>query len=209
MSTQVEMSERTKAALREAAIDSLCELGYVKTTGVEIARRAGVTRGALHHHFPRGKIDVFLDVITQFFQTADDRYQDNPVEYSEWFAGRLAHFEASEQNDATMREFWAALNIVMYIDSDADETEELRRTFEARNWLGLVLRDQMVTGTEAQKQTLLPFYQFMMVFLAGYTIYRFRLPNVNYHEGGRQFARHLLEVWMQTQTRPEEAAARP
>ena len=43
MPTQVEMSEKTKSALRQAAIDCLCDLGYVKTTGVEIARRAGVT----------------------------------------------------------------------------------------------------------------------------------------------------------------------
>lgn len=45
MPTQVEMSEKTKAALRQVAIDCLCELGYAKTTGVEIARRAGVTQG--------------------------------------------------------------------------------------------------------------------------------------------------------------------
>lgn len=206
MSTQYEMSERTKVALRQAAIDSLCELGYAKTTSVEIARRSGVTRGALHHHFPRGKIDVFVDIISQFFQTRDDRYREMSIEYTQWFADRLEHLKPSEQNDATMRELWAALNIVMYIETEADEADELRRTFESHNWLSLTLRDQMVIGTEAQKKTLLPFYQFLMVFLAGYTFYRYRLPNMNYHEGGRQFAKHLLELWLATQNHPEEEA---
>jgi AcrR family transcriptional regulator len=37
--------------LIDAAIESLVEHGYAQTTAVEICRRAGVTRGAFHHHF--------------------------------------------------------------------------------------------------------------------------------------------------------------
>lgn len=45
-------SAATRAALVDAALDALVEVGYARTTGVEICRRAGVTRGALQHHFP-------------------------------------------------------------------------------------------------------------------------------------------------------------
>ncbi len=37
--------------LLDATVECLLELGYVRTTTVEIARRAGVSRGAQLHHF--------------------------------------------------------------------------------------------------------------------------------------------------------------
>ena len=50
--TQEERSTETKKRLLAATIDCLNELGFNKTGTVEIARRAGVSRGALVHHFP-------------------------------------------------------------------------------------------------------------------------------------------------------------
>jgi AcrR family transcriptional regulator len=47
-----ERSVATRAALLDAAIDCLVDLGYAATTTTEIARRAGVSRGAQLHHFP-------------------------------------------------------------------------------------------------------------------------------------------------------------
>lgn len=45
-----EVSARNR--LVEAALASLIEVGFTRTTGVEVCRRAGLTRGALNHHFP-------------------------------------------------------------------------------------------------------------------------------------------------------------
>jgi AcrR family transcriptional regulator len=45
-------SVATRAALLDAALESLVELGYAATTTIETARRAGVSRGAQLHHFP-------------------------------------------------------------------------------------------------------------------------------------------------------------
>jgi AcrR family transcriptional regulator len=45
-------SVATRAALLDAAIESLCADGYAAVTTTEIARRAGVSRGAQLHHFP-------------------------------------------------------------------------------------------------------------------------------------------------------------
>jgi AcrR family transcriptional regulator len=42
----------TRAALLDAALDTLVERGYAATTTTEVARRAGVSRGAQLHHFP-------------------------------------------------------------------------------------------------------------------------------------------------------------
>ncbi len=50
--TQAERSAETRAKLMAAAVASLLERGYAGTTTTELAKRAGVSRGAQVHHFP-------------------------------------------------------------------------------------------------------------------------------------------------------------
>ncbi|MFC0450839.1 TetR/AcrR family transcriptional regulator [Rhodococcus jostii] len=50
--TQAERTAAMRTKLLDAAVDSLVELGYARTTTQGIARRAGVSRGAQLHHFP-------------------------------------------------------------------------------------------------------------------------------------------------------------
>ncbi len=47
-----ERSAATRARILEAALTTLLDEGYAKTTTVEIGRRAKVARGTLLHHFP-------------------------------------------------------------------------------------------------------------------------------------------------------------
>jgi AcrR family transcriptional regulator len=49
--TQAERRASTRAALLDAAIECIVEEGYASTTTRRIAERAGVTPGALQHHF--------------------------------------------------------------------------------------------------------------------------------------------------------------
>jgi AcrR family transcriptional regulator len=49
--TNQERSAATRAAILDATIGQLAEHGYACTTTVEVAERAGVSRGALVHHF--------------------------------------------------------------------------------------------------------------------------------------------------------------
>lgn len=53
--TQRERSEAMQTRLLEATIDCLYEVGYSRTTTIEVAARAGVSRGAQLHHFPTKK----------------------------------------------------------------------------------------------------------------------------------------------------------
>ena len=50
--TQRERSETMRARLLEATVESLLELGYSRTSTIEVAARAGVSRGAQLHHYP-------------------------------------------------------------------------------------------------------------------------------------------------------------
>ncbi|WP_110318013.1 TetR/AcrR family transcriptional regulator [Mycolicibacterium moriokaense] len=50
--TQGERTAATRAALLDATLDALVEVGFKGTTTTEVARRAGVSAGALQGHFP-------------------------------------------------------------------------------------------------------------------------------------------------------------
>lgn len=55
---QAEKSQATRNQILEATLQCLVELGYTQTTTEKIAQRAGVSRGAMTHHF-KSRADVF------------------------------------------------------------------------------------------------------------------------------------------------------
>ena len=59
--SQAERTEATRTALLTAARSLFAERGYAAVPAEEVARAAGVTRGALYHHF-RDKKDLFRAV---------------------------------------------------------------------------------------------------------------------------------------------------
>jgi AcrR family transcriptional regulator len=62
--TQAARSARTRGALLQAARELFAEKGFAATGRDEIAERAGVTRGALYHHFA-SKTEVAAGVVEQ------------------------------------------------------------------------------------------------------------------------------------------------
>jgi AcrR family transcriptional regulator len=62
--TQAQRSAATQAALLEAARPLFAEHGYAAISTDQIARAAGVTRGALYHQFS-GKEELFAAVVEQ------------------------------------------------------------------------------------------------------------------------------------------------
>jgi AcrR family transcriptional regulator len=65
--TQAERSATTREKLYVATIESLAEVGYGGTTTVEVARRAGLTRGAQLHHF-RTKHELVVRAVEHLFE---------------------------------------------------------------------------------------------------------------------------------------------
>ena len=62
--TQAARSARTRGALLQAARELFAEKGFAATGREEIAERAGVTRGALYHHFA-SKTELAAAVVEQ------------------------------------------------------------------------------------------------------------------------------------------------
>jgi len=67
--SQEERSADTRARLRGATLETLLELGYARTSTVEICRRAGVSRGAMLHQYPT-KTDLIIDTARHRFERA-------------------------------------------------------------------------------------------------------------------------------------------
>lgn len=65
--TQAERSATTRARLLDATLECLGDLGYADTTTGEIARRAGMTRGAQLHHF-HTKEELVVAAVARLFE---------------------------------------------------------------------------------------------------------------------------------------------
>jgi len=61
--TQAERTASTRERILAAVVASIAEVGFRRTTASEIARRAGVTWGAVQHHF--GAKDGILDAVLE------------------------------------------------------------------------------------------------------------------------------------------------
>jgi AcrR family transcriptional regulator len=89
-SRRVAQSEATRAALVRAARKLFAARGYAAVATEEIVRRAGVTRGALYHHF-RDKRDLFRAVVEQLEQEMVEKIAAAALRESDpWRAQQVA-----------------------------------------------------------------------------------------------------------------------
>jgi len=76
--TQAERTAQTRERIVRAAVESIAELGFQKTTASEITRRAGVTWGAVQHHFG-GKDGILAAVLEESFARFAARLAEVPI----------------------------------------------------------------------------------------------------------------------------------
>jgi AcrR family transcriptional regulator len=97
--SHAERRAETRARIIAAVVDSIAERGFSRTTAQEIARRAGVTWGAVQHHF--GSKDTMMlavldDAFARFAVGLQDIPPDAPLaERAALFIDRAwAHFRS-------------------------------------------------------------------------------------------------------------------
>ena len=101
---QAERRRITRMKLLDATIESLIDIGYPRTTTVEVGERAGLSRGAQLHHFP-SKADLLVAAIEHL---ADERSK----EFEEELDARLE--QGDEPIDAMVEMLWATFTGPLY-----------------------------------------------------------------------------------------------
>src|SRR4051795_5263295 len=90
MSSQAQRSEATQRKLVRVGRDLFARRGFAGVATEEIVRGAGVTRGALYHHF-RDKRDLFAAVVEQVEQEVLERVAEAALTESDaWEQQRAA-----------------------------------------------------------------------------------------------------------------------
>jgi len=77
--TQAERTAATRDRIVRAVVESIAEIGFQKTTANEITRRAGVTWGAVQHHFG-GKDGILAAVLEESFERFAERLAAVPTD---------------------------------------------------------------------------------------------------------------------------------
>jgi AcrR family transcriptional regulator len=123
--TQEERSTATRDALIRAAIDLIAERGYAATTTNLVADRAGVSRGALQHHF-KSRDELIAAVMEQLRREVSFRVDPAPLinrALQDRIDAIVEHYRAM----CLSREYRAALNLWIGIDQDSALFGELRK----------------------------------------------------------------------------------
>lgn len=109
MRRTAEDAEKTRLALLQAALLSFESKGWRGATFEHIAERAGVTRGALNHHF-RSKTDLLSAALEWGWRTYGDRLftdnlPENPTvkDSTQWLTNLLTGYVTLLQRDDQFR----------------------------------------------------------------------------------------------------------
>jgi len=96
--TQQQRRDETRRALLDAAVESLIEVGFARTTTLEVQRRANASRGALLHHFPSK---------TELLVAAIDHLAEMRARELKQFAAQLPDERAGRaRTDAVLELLW-------------------------------------------------------------------------------------------------------
>lgn len=115
-------SQATRARLINSTIDALVEIGFTKTTGVEVCRRAQLTRGALNHHFP-DFAELLVETLEQLYRQLLDIKVDADT-------GLLEQITLEGHLRVTQREFKAVIELWLASRNDEAFGKRLAQAIE-------------------------------------------------------------------------------
>jgi TetR/AcrR family acrAB operon transcriptional repressor len=105
-----EEAEVTKEKLLDAALKVFSKKGYATTTLDDIAKEAGVTRGAIYWHFKGGKAEIFTAILNKGFDRVNVLLErllsagGTPLELLESMMVRLIQFVEEDDDYRAVQE---------------------------------------------------------------------------------------------------------
>ena len=107
VSWQAQKSAMTRDRILDAAINCFVKLGYTHVTTAKVASSAGVSRGAMLHHFPSK---------TELIQAAVEFLHDKLLEdYTERVAGIPTSLQGPERRRAGLDAYWDHLTGDLFV----------------------------------------------------------------------------------------------
>lgn len=97
-----------RAALGEAALTTLAELGYARTSLREIAQNSEFSHGVLHYYFS-DKVDLILCSVRQYKARCVTRYDEvtaQATSFDELLDGFIVALGDTVRTEATMHRLW-------------------------------------------------------------------------------------------------------
>lgn len=104
MGWQARKSEATRNQIISAAIHCIVESSYSNTTTMKIAEKAGLSRGAMLHHFP-SKIDIIRAVVEYLHEKRLHAFRRSVQELP----------EGQDRVRLAVRSYWEHVNHPLYI----------------------------------------------------------------------------------------------
>ena len=115
--TQAERTAATRERILAAVVESIAEVGFGRTTAMEIAKRAGVTWGAVQHHFG-GKDGILDAVLEESFARFARLLAQVPVGAP--LAERIHEFVARAWEHFSSPHFRSTLEILLHLTPSQD-----------------------------------------------------------------------------------------
>lgn len=148
---QAEKSLNTRHQILEAGIQCLVEYGYAESKTERIAKRAGVSRGAMTHHFP-SRAELF-QAIAEYIIDKRAREFEELITQVKVPEGELPQLEHMRQTMWVLREFYTAPSFVAL-----DELLRGARTDEALISVLVPLEQQLDRKIAARLLKRFPFW---------------------------------------------------
>jgi AcrR family transcriptional regulator len=134
---QVDKFAERRAELAAAALQTLAELGYARTSLREIAQNSNFSHGVLHYYFS-DKIELITYCVRQYKAECVTRYDDivaTATSADELRVGFGAAMAGTLRDDARLHRLWYDLrNQSLFDDSYRKDVEEIDQSLERMVW---------------------------------------------------------------------------
>ena len=142
--TQAERRRVTRGRLLDATIESLIEVGYPRTTTIEVGERSGLSRGAQLHHFP-SKADLLVAAIEHLSSERAKEFETELATRLEESGDPVAAMVDMLWSMFTGPLFWAVLELMVAARTDSELLERLE-SFERKLGSGINRAFQQLSG---------------------------------------------------------------